>query len=141
MSKNFTIIIFFLFITSTQAEVLLVQQEGKYCYDGDTCYISIRYKDWPEAKFEKMRLLGIDTPELSRPKCQKEKKLALEARNYLNNLIGSAETIKIETNYDRGRFGRILASLKLDSVDASEALIQNGFGKVYIKGQKIDWCL
>ncbi|MDC0032289.1 thermonuclease family protein [Pelagibacteraceae bacterium] len=134
------IIIFLMLISSTQAEVVLRQQDGKYCYDGDTCYVSVKYKDWPEVKFEKMRLLDIDTPEISRPKCKEEKELGLKARDFLNNLISASEIIRIETNYDRGRFGRILGHLKLDSIDASEALIQNGLGKIYIKGQKIDWC-
>ena len=120
--------------TLVQAEILLRQNNNLYCYDGDTCYVTI------DGKNEKIRLLELDTPEISKPKCDAELDLGLKARDFVNKLIKNAETIEFETDYERDYFGRILSYLIIDGEDVSALLVKNGLGVVYKKGHKMDWC-
>ena len=99
------IVTFFIIIASAEAEISLRQYNNFYCYDGDTCYVTI------DGKNEKIRLLELDTPEISKPKCDAELELGLEARDYLNNLISNATTVEFKTNYTKDYFDRILSFL------------------------------
>tara|TARA_B100001029_G_scaffold167545_1_gene160834 strand:+ start:519 stop:923 length:405 start_codon:yes stop_codon:yes gene_type:complete len=128
------IIVFFVMITLVQAEILLRQNNNLYCYDGDTCYVTI------DGKNQKIRLLELDTPEISKPKCDAELVLGLKARDFVNDLIKNAKTIQFITDYELDYFGRILSYLIIDGEDVSALLIKNGLGVVYKKGHKMDWC-
>ena len=128
------IIVFLVMVTFAQAEILLRKHNNLYCYDGDTCYVTI------DGKNEKIRLLELDTPEISKPKCDAELKLGIKARDFVNDLIKNAETIAFKTDYERDYFGRILSYLIIDDEDVSALLVQNGLGVVYKKGHKMDWC-
>ena len=128
------IIVFLVMVTFAQAEILLRKHNNLYCYDGDTCYVTI------DGKNEKIRLLELDTPEISKPKCDAELKLGIKARDFVNDLIKNAETIAFKTDYERDYFGRILSYLIIDDEDVSALLVQNGLGVVYKKDHKMDWC-
>jgi micrococcal nuclease len=138
--------IFFLLISIFIIPSILVSkielriQNQLFCYDGDTCYVNVWYLDNPEPKQEKIRLLKLDTPEISKPKCEKERELAYKARDFINNLIDNAKEIKIITNYDRGSYGRILADIEIDQLNVSELLIKNNLGVIYDKNNKSSWC-
>ena len=121
-------------VTLAEAEIALRQYNGQYCYDGDTCYVMI---DGTKAK---IRLLELDTPEISKPKCEAELKLGLEARDYLNNLIANASLVEIKTEYEKDYFGRTLAHLIIDGEDASAKIRSNNLGAIYERGNKKDWC-
>tara|TARA_B100000900_G_scaffold205744_1_gene174381 strand:+ start:1290 stop:1661 length:372 start_codon:yes stop_codon:yes gene_type:complete len=121
-------------VTLAEAEIALRQYNGQYCYDGDTCYVMI---DGTKAK---IRLLELDTPEISKPKCEAELELGLEARDYLNNLIANASSVEIKTDYEKDYFGRTLAYLIIDGEDASAKIRINNLGVVYERGNKKDWC-
>ncbi len=129
------IIIFFSMMTIAQSEMSLRQYNDLYCYDGDTCYVTINSKN------EKIRLLELDTPEISKPKCDAELELGLEARDYINNLITNATTIEFKTDYTKDYFGRILSFLIIDGEDVSTKIVSNNLGVVYDKNSKKDWCL
>ena len=88
----------------------------------------------------KIRLLELDTPEISKPKCEAELKLGLKARDYLNNLIANAATIKFKTDYKEDYFGRILAHLIVDGEDVSTKIVSNNMWVVYDRNNKKDWC-
>ena len=88
----------------------------------------------------KIRLLELDTPEISKPKCEAELELGLEARDYLNNLIANASSVEIKTDYEKDYFGRTLAYLIIDGEDASAKIRSNNLGVTYEKGNKKDWC-
>ena len=128
------IIIFFSIITFVQADISLRQYNNLYCYDGDTCYVTI------DGQNEKIRLLELDTPEISKPKCDTELELGLKARDFVNDLIKNAKTIEFKTDYELDYFGRILSYLIIDGEDVSALLIKNSLGVVYKKGHKMDWC-
>ena len=121
-------------MTIAQSEMSLRQYNDLYCYDGDTCYVTINSKN------EKIRLLELDTPEISKPKCDAELELGLEARDYLNNLITNATTIEFETDYTKDYFSRILSFLIIDGEDVSAKIVSNNLGVVYDKNSKKDWC-
>ena len=103
--------------TSAQAEISLRQYNGQYCYDGDTCYITMN------GMKKKIRLLELDTPEISKPKCNTELELGIKARDYLNDLIANASTIEFKTEYLEDYFGRVLSYLIIDGEDASSNII------------------
>ena len=121
-------------ITIVKAEISIRQYNDLYCYDGDTCYVTINGQN------EKIRLLELDTPEISKPKCDAELELGLKARDFVNDLIKNAKIIEFKTDYELDYFGRILSYLIIDGEDVSALLVQNGLGVVYKKGHKMDWC-
>ena len=131
---KYLILLFFSMVTLAEAEIALRQYNGQYCYDGDTCYVMI---DGTKAK---IRLLELDTPEISKPKCEAELELGLEARDYLNNLIANASLVEIKTEYEKDYFGRTLAHLIIDGEDASAKIRNNNLGVIYERGNKQDWC-
>ena len=131
---KYLILIFFSMMTLAKAEIVLRQYNGQYCYDGDTCYVMI------DGNKAKIRLLELDTPEISKPKCEAELELGLEARDYLNNLIANASSVEIKTDYEKDYFGRTLAHLIIDGEDASAKIRSNNLGVIYERDNKKDWC-
>ena len=131
---KYLFLIFFSMVTLAEAEIVLRQYNEKYCYDGDTCYAMI------DGNKAKIRLLELDTPEISKPKCEAELELSLEARDYLNNLIANASLVEIKTEYEKDYFGRTLAHLIIDGEDASAKIRNNNLGVIYERGNKQDWC-
>ena len=127
-------ILFFGLISISSAEILLRKYNDRYCYDGDTCYVKVNGEN------TKIRLLELDTPEISKPKCDQELQMGLKARDYLNSLIMNASSIDFKTDYKMDYFGRILAYLIIDGEDASAKIVSNNLGVVYDRNNKQDWC-
>jgi len=121
------------------------------CYDGDTCRVNLPRSafndDWAYQLFGHnipIRVEGIDTPEI-RGKCQKEKNLAKEARDFVRRLFDNAQnvTLTIDDNPKevRGKYFRIVGRLLADGVDISDLLIQKNLAVPYDGGTKTkDWC-
>tara|TARA_B100000700_G_scaffold320109_1_gene416740 strand:+ start:604 stop:1047 length:444 start_codon:yes stop_codon:yes gene_type:complete len=144
LKNNFLILIFiYLSISIVQADISIRKHNDLYCYDGDTCYVEIDGKIRHEnGELIKIRLLELDTPEISKPKCDQELEWGLKARDYVNNLIENAKSIEIETDFsiDNKYFNRILAHLIVDGENASALIVKNNLGVVYDKNNKKDWC-
>jgi len=90
-----TILVILGFVKDAHAiDIELREFRGNVCYDGDTCYLLV--PQLPE-KLRKMsvRIKGIDTPEI-KGKCDKEKELALKAREFANNVLGNARDIEFK---------------------------------------------
>ncbi len=121
-------------LSASSNDIQLMLKDEAFCYDGDTCYVMFAGKN------DKIRLLELDTPEISKPKCDAELELAIKARDFLNDLIKNAEFIEFKTDYERDYFGRILTYLIIDGKDVSTLLVKNDLGVVYKKGHKMDWC-
>ena len=138
--KKLTILLI-LFTTTLEAQILLREHNGVFCYDGDTCYVEIdgKIRD-KNGNLLKIRLLELDTPEISHPKCEKEYTHGIEARNYINKYILDGEKIEFETEYNRDFFDRILAYIIVDGENVSKIMVLNGLGVVYDKNNKKDWC-
>ena len=123
-----------LFISNSFADIQIRKQNDLFCYDGDTCYVIY------EGKKDKVRLLDLDTPEISNPQCEKEYILGIEAREYINQLISDGKRIEFETEYNRDFFGRILSYIIVDGENVSKLMVSHSLGVVYDKNNKKDWC-
>ena len=78
---------------------------------------------------ERVRLLGIDTPEYYRPKSAGEKQHAIEVIDYLYNLIPLGSTVKLRTK-KTGKYGRWLADIIIDDIGSLASLLEaKGFEK------------
>ncbi len=77
---------------------------------------------------EKIRLIGINAPEISDI-------FGKEAKQYLSDLIGNKTVdLKSDTNSkDRDRYQRLLRYVILDGVDINEKMISDGFAFAYLK--------
>lgn len=102
-------------------------------YDGDSIRVNIDlgFGHWwkgEDGKGVKLRLSGIDTPELR----GEERDQGLVVRDKLRELIDGKE-IFIKTEKDAtGKYGRYLATVvTLDGMDVNEYLLLNGLAKKY----------
>ena len=79
--------------------------------DGDTVDVDIDLGFGTWMHKERIRLLGIDTPE-SRTRDKEEKKYGLAAKKYLTEMLNDEGGIVLKTKKDaEGKFGRILGEL------------------------------
>jgi endonuclease YncB( thermonuclease family) len=83
-------------------------------YDGDTFRVNIDSLPPIVGKNIPIRVNGVDTPEI-RGKCQYEKNLALDARDFVRNKLADAKEIKL-TNLQRGKYFRVVANVLVDGV-------------------------
>jgi micrococcal nuclease len=99
----------------------------KDVYDGDTvtAVVDLGFLHYQEMK---LRLLGIDTPELRGP----EKKQGIVVRDILREMILDKE-VEISTRKDKqGKYGRYLATIHLDDLNINKWLLDNGHAKEYL---------
>lgn len=102
--------------------------------DGDTFKVLI------DGKSETVRLIAVDTPELSHPQ-KPVQCFADEAKKYLVSMI-QGKNIKLENepkDNDRDRYGRLLRYVYLeDGTNINNALVKNGyaFEQTYVEGYK-----
>ena len=79
--------------------------------DGDTVDVDIDLGFGIWMHKERIRLLGIDTPE-SRTRDKEEKKYGLAAKKYLTEMLNDEGGIVLKTKKDaEGKFGRVLGEL------------------------------
>ena len=101
--------------------------------DGDTVDLdlSLGFDVW--LKKQRVRLVGIDTPE-SRTRDLAEKKLGLAAKERLIELCGESVLLK---SHGKGKYGRILGELFTeDGKDICQLLIKEGHAVEYWGGKK-----
>jgi micrococcal nuclease len=88
----------------------------------------------------RVRLAGIDTPE-SRTKDLAEKKLGLEAKEYLKYKLKDSKSVKIKTEKmdSSEKYGRILGWLFVDdqTVSINEQMIADGYAWGYLGDTKV----
>lgn len=104
-------------------------------YDGDTFTVSI--PDCPAVVCEAIpvRVRDVDTPEI-RGKCEAEKALAIEARDFTrSHLPGTVTLISVE----RGKYFRLVADVEINGKLLSDMLIEAGLAKRWT-GKKESWC-
>lgn len=95
--------------------------------DGDT----IRLDD------ERVRLIGVDAPEIHRAECLKERLRGQMARIALTLML-DGRTIVLQRD-GKDRYGRTLAIVFADGVDVNAAMIDTHHA-VKWTGRKHDWC-
>ena len=107
-------------------------------YDGDT--FTVDAEVWPDIGWSgSVRVRNVDTPEI-RGDCDREKRLAVAARDYVRELlIDEAVTL---TEVDNDLYGgRVLAHVQLkDGENLADLLIANGYGRPYDGGTRQSWC-
>ncbi|WP_052379091.1 thermonuclease family protein [Tepidicaulis marinus] len=105
--------------------------------DGDT--LDVRARIWlGQDVFVRVRLAGIDTPEL-RGKCPDEKEKARAAKAWLSRVEGKAVAL---SGIHYGKYaGRVLANVsEAELGDLAERLITAGFARPYEGGARAGWC-
>jgi endonuclease YncB( thermonuclease family) len=115
-----------------------------HIYDGDTFSIIFKYKD--EYIKYRCRCMGYDCPEMkplkSNPNRDNEKKLAIQSRNRLVELLSkhSSKLIKVEC-LEFDKYGRILINVwnMVDIKSINQIMIDEGHGKAYNGGTKEGW--
>lgn len=109
-------------------EPVIVQtqfQEGEIIrvVDGDTYEVFLDKK-------EKVRLIGIDTPESVSPDKEKNREEGIRASDYAKELL-EGKIVEVEFDVqERDRYGRILAYLYLEDKMVNEILLEEGMAQV-----------
>jgi micrococcal nuclease len=113
--------------------------------DGDTVDVDIDLGFGVWLKDERVRIMGIDTPE-SRTSDKVEKLFGLAAKEKLKSMLGKSPTLKTQVNKDgedmKGKFGRILGDFDVYDAEkdawrpATDVLIETGNAVAYFGGSK-----
>lgn len=106
-------------------------------YDGDTFKISVECSP-SFAETLSIRVLGIDTPEI-KGTSKLERKLAIEARDHLKQLLTTARTIECTKVKWCKYGGRVLAYVAVDGKDVGKSLIDEGLARPYDGGKREPW--
>ncbi len=106
--------------TSSTATIRTIPKGGKYTVsrvvDGDTVELG---------DSEKVRLLGINTPEVGQPYYE-------DAKNRLKELVeGKTVTLESDIN-DKDQYGRSLRYVYVNDVFVNVKLVEEGYANVYI---------
>lgn len=94
--------------------------------DGDTIEVHLNNK------IEKVRLLGLNTPESVDPR-KKLECFGIEASEKLNEILyGKIVRLEADSNYqDRDKFGRLLRYVFVDGENINQRIIAEGYGFEY----------
>jgi len=109
--------------------------------DGDTVDVDIDLGFGIWLKDERVRIMGIDTPE-SRTSDKVEKLFGIAAKNRLKQLIEKDAlliTTEDKSGEDmKGKFGRILGDFEVDGRRVTDIMIEEGHCVPYFGGSKED---
>ena len=86
------------------------------------------------SKKERVRLAGIDTPE-SRTRDLEEKKLGLEAKEFLERRLMECAKLIVKTEKD-GKYGRMLGWLYCSQININTEMVERGYAWEYDGGKK-----
>ena len=96
-------------------------------YDGDsiTLDIDLGFNHW--MLNQKIRLLGIDTPEIRGP----ERPEGLVSAERLRCLIEGKDVLMVSHRDRTGKYGRWLATIYLGNTNINQLLLEEGWAKIY----------
>lgn len=98
-------------------------------YDGDTIRLGQ----------ERIRIVGLDTPEIGhRAECESEALAAEQAKQALIGEIARGNVALHRQGTDR--YGRTLARVTVDGRDVADTLIAQGHARPYAGGRRESWC-
>ena len=101
--------------------------------DGDTVDVDIDLGFGIVLKNERVRIMGIDTPE-SRTRDLEEKARGIASKERLEELLEGGEFI-VESK-EVGKYGRLLGTLFVEDLNVNETLVKEGFSVEYWGGKK-----
>lgn len=108
----------------------------KRVVDGDTVDIDIDLGFGVILKDERVRIMGIDTPE-SRTSDKTEKVFGLASKERLKSLLGKKSILKCKEYDSKGKFGRILGDFTTnDGRMVTDVLVEEGHAVAYFGGSK-----
>lgn len=85
------------------------------------------------------RLMGFDTPETHRPRCNREALLGQAATRRLRALLDTPAGFAVQLGgWDR--YERRLITITINGRDVGETLIAEGLALPYQRGRRPDWC-
>ena len=104
----------------------------KRVIDGDTVDVDIDLGFGIWQMNERVRIMGIDTPE-SRTRNKEEKVRGLLSKAYLKDAIKKAKklTIKTHKGSETGKFGRILGEIFADGINLNLKMCTEGYAVQY----------
>ena len=110
-------------------------------YDGDTITVNIPNVHHLISSHMRVRLQGVDTPEI-KGKSLCERKKAVQAKELVANLLKTARQIHLK-NIKKGKYFRVVADVEFDGKDLGLILLDKSLAYPYSGGkkQKKDWCL
>ena len=96
-------------------------------YDGDsiTLDIDLGFNHW--MLNQKIRLLGIDTPEIRGP----DRTEGLVSAERLRGLIEGKDVLMVSHRDRTGKYGRWLATIYLGNTNINQLLLEEGWAKIY----------
>lgn len=96
-------------------------------YDADTITVDVDLGMHVNLAGEKMRLFGIDAPEVRGA----ERPDGIAARDYLREIL-QGQSVVIQTFKDsKGKYGRWLCRVWLNGVDLNRHLVEMGYAEEY----------
>ena len=118
------------------------------CYDGDTCYtnnLSFNGQPLPDMFASmKIRLNGIDAPELSRANCELERCLARQAKHEIERIVesGGGHVLALQQCKPDKYGGRMVCDIiTRKGKVASELMLEKGLAVSYGgKKKEFSWC-
>ncbi len=102
--------------------------------DGDTLDMSCQGKDE-----ERVRIIGIDAPEISKPGCVSEAVAGYRAKVALQWLVWRAKDVTARFD-GRDKYDRTLAEVYLDGQSLAQTVIASGHARAYDGGLRQGWC-
>lgn len=88
---------------------------------------------------EKIRIADIDTPELSPPRCKRERELGLAAKQRLLDLLNEGSFSLASGVRDEDRYGRKLRNVSRDGTSFGDMLVAEGLARRW-DGSRRSWC-
>ncbi|MBS9720142.1 thermonuclease family protein [Tianweitania sp. BSSL-BM11] len=92
---------------------------------------------------ERIRIANIDAPELRKPQCDAERRLAAVAKARLAKLLASGKITLHRGDPQDGRLkdrhGRTLATITVDGRDVGDILVEEGLARPW-SGRREPWC-
>ena len=102
--------------------------------DGDTVDVDIDLGFGIWLKDERVRIMGIDTPE-SRTRDKEEKVFGNAAKDRLKEMLGKDTVLRTQVNKDgedmKGKFGRILGDFVYGDSTVAKTLVEEGHAVEY----------
>ena len=107
--------------------------------DGDT--FEARVHVWPGIDITtRVRLRGIDAPELGGARCAEERTKAEAAREALLTMLSEGDVAVLRVGLDKYG-GRVLADATTRATpDVSAAMLAKGLARPYTGGRREGWC-